>query len=125
LKGGVSAWDGSLEKIERVTAQEVENGLPSEDMIIDVRRPGEYTSEHLEGVPSIPLDFINDRMDEFPKDKSLVLHCAGGYRSMIAASILKARGFHRVKDVIGGYGALTKTSIPKQVNGCSSSLKKS
>ena len=96
-----------------MTATEVEAGLPSEEIIVDVRRPGEYSAEHLEGVPNIPLDFINERMDAFPKDKTLVLHCAGGYRSMIAASILKARGFHRVKDVIGGYNALSKTALKK------------
>jgi len=113
LNGGIAAWEGSLEKIDRLTATEVEAGLPSEEIIVDVRRPGEYSAEHLEGVPNIPLDFINERMDAFPKDKTLVLHCAGGYRSMIAASILKARGFHRVKDVIGGYNALSKTALKK------------
>ena len=113
LNGGISAWEGSLERIDRLTATEVEAGLPSEEIIVDVRRPGEYSAEHLEGVPNIPLDFINERMDAFPKDKTLVLHCAGGYRSMIAASILKARGFHRVKDVIGGYNALSKTALKK------------
>lgn len=113
LNGGISAWEGSLEKIDRLTATEVEAGLPSEEIIVDVRRPGEYSAEHLEGVPNIPLDFINERMDAFPKDKTLVLHCAGGYRSMIAASILKARGFHRVKDVIGGYNALSKTALKR------------
>lgn len=122
LNGGIAAWDGPLEKIDRLTATEVDAGLPSEDLIIDVRRPGEYTSEHLEGVPNIPLDFINERMDEFSKDKSLVLHCAGGYRSMIAASILKARGFHRVKDVIGGFGALSKTTLPKVSTACTKGL---
>ena len=113
LNGGIAAWEGSLERIDRLTATEVEAGLPSEEIIVDVRRPGEYSAEHLEGVPNIPLDFINERMDAFPKDKTLVLHCAGGYRSMIAASILKARGFHRVKDVIGGYNALSKTALKK------------
>jgi len=113
LNEGIAAWEGSLERIDRLTATEVEVGLPSEEIIVDVRRPGEYSAEHLEGVPNIPLDFINERMDAFPKDKTLVLHCAGGYRSMIAASILKARGFHRVKDVIGGYNALSKTALKK------------
>ena len=113
LNEGIAAWEGSLERIDRLTATEVEAGLPSEEIIVDVRRPGEYSAEHLEGVPNIPLDFINERMDAFPKDKTLVLHCAGGYRSMIAASILKARGFHRVKDVIGGYNALSKTALKK------------
>jgi hydroxyacylglutathione hydrolase len=97
--------------------------LGSDEVLIDVRKPGEYDAEHLADVPSIPLDYINERMVEFPKDKALVLHCAGGYRSMIAASILKARGYHHVKDVIGGFGALSKTSLPKTAYVCPSTLK--
>ena len=59
---------------------------------------------------------------EFPKDKDFILHCAGGYRSMIAASILKSRGYHNFKDVIGGMGDLTKTSIPKTEYVCPKTL---
>ena len=122
LQGGIDAWDSSLDKISRIEAEQVQEGLSQEEQLIDVRKPGEYDSEHLSDVPSIPLDFINERMSEFPKDKSLILHCAGGYRSMIAASILKARGFERVKDVIGGYGALAKTNLPKAVVACTKGL---
>lgn len=123
LKGGIQAWDGELDAINRLEASQVEQGLGSDEVLIDVRKPGEYDAEHLADVPSIPLDYINERMAEFPKDKALVLHCAGGYRSMIAASILKARGYHHVKDVIGGFGALSKTSLPKTAYVCPSTLK--
>ena len=123
LKGGIQAWDGELDAINRIEASQVEQGLGSDEVLIDVRKPGEYDAEHLADVPSIPLDYINERMVEFPKDKALVLHCAGGYRSMIAASILKARGYHHVKDVIGGFGALSKTSLPKTAYVCPSTLK--
>jgi rhodanese-related sulfurtransferase len=68
------------------------------------------------------LDFINESMADFPRDASIVLHCAGGYRSMIAASILKARGYQNVKDVIGGFGALSKTDLPKTSTVCTKGL---
>ena len=120
LDGGIRAWDDALDSIGRVEASEVEQGLHANELLIDVRKPGEYESEHLVDVPSIPLDFINERMAEFPKDKELVLLCGGGYRSMIAASILKARGFEGIKDVIGGYAALAKTDLPKVTVACAS-----
>jgi rhodanese-related sulfurtransferase len=120
LDGGIHAWEGTLESIGRVEASDVEQGLTANECLIDVRKPGEYESEHLVDVPSIPLDFINDRMAEFPKDKELVLLCGGGYRSMIAASILKSRGFEGIKDVIGGYAALAKTNLPKVTVACAS-----
>ena len=120
LDGGIRAWEDALDSIGRVEASEVEQGLTANELLIDVRKPGEYESEHLVDVPSIPLDFINERMAEFPKDKELVLLCGGGYRSMIAASILKARGFEGIKDVIGGYAALAKTNLPKVTVACAS-----
>jgi hydroxyacylglutathione hydrolase len=120
LDGGIRAWNDSLDSIGRLEASQVEQGLAVNELLIDVRKPGEYESEHLADVPSIPLDFINERMDEFPKDKELVLLCGGGYRSMIAASILKARGFEGIKDVIGGYAALAKTDLPKVTVACAS-----
>ena len=120
LDGGIRAWDDALDSIGRVEASEVEQGLHANELLIDVRKPGEYESEHLADVPSIPLDFINERMAKFPKDKELVLLCGGGYRSMIAASILKARGFEGIKDVIGGYAALAKTNLPKVIVACAS-----
>ena len=120
LDGGIHAWNDALDSIGRVEASEVEQGLTANELLIDVRKPGEYESEHLVDVPSIPLDFINERMAEFPKDIELVLLCGGGYRSMIAASILKARGFEGIKDVIGGYAALAKTNLPKVTVACAS-----
>jgi glyoxylase-like metal-dependent hydrolase (beta-lactamase superfamily II)/rhodanese-related sulfurtransferase len=120
LDGGIRAWEGTLDSIGRVEASDVEQGLTANERLIDVRKPGEYESEHLVDVPSIPLDFINECMAEFPKDKELVLLCGGGYRSMIAASILKSRGFEGIKDVIGGYAALAKTNLPKVTVACAS-----
>lgn len=118
LEGGFAAWQGSVDRIERLEAEDVAKGLASDATLIDVRKPGEYDADHLTEVPNIPLDFINERMGDFPRDASIVLHCAGGYRSMIAASILKARGYQKVRDVIGGYSALSKTDLPKMSSIC-------
>ena len=122
LDGGFAAWKGAVDRIDRMEAEEVANGLAAEEMLIDVRKPGEYDADHLTEVPNIPLDFINERMGDFPRDASIVLHCAGGYRSMIAASILKARGYQKVKDVIGGYSALSKTDLPTMSTVCTKGL---
>src|SRR5690554_252528 len=125
LKGGIQSWmDAGFEtdSIQRITATELEalmNG--GEDSVIDVRKPGEYESAHLENVPNLPLDFINEHIADFPSQKKTYLHCAGGYRSMIAASILKARGFHNMIDVIGGFGQIKNTNLPIVSEECESS----
>jgi glyoxylase-like metal-dependent hydrolase (beta-lactamase superfamily II)/rhodanese-related sulfurtransferase len=122
LEGGFAAWEGDVDRMERLEAEDVAKGIATEEILIDVRKPGEYDAGHLTEVPNIPLDFINESMADFPRDASIVLHCAGGYRSMIAASILKARGYQNVKDVIGGFGALSKTDLPKTSTVCTKGL---
>ena len=77
--------------------------------ILDVRKNSEYLSEHMKNVENIPLDLINDSMGSIDRHKTYYIHCAGGYRSMIAASILKARGFENVIDVVGGFKAIKDT----------------
>ena len=132
LKGGFDAWKSAgleydtvssfsaetLEKIVEKATNERENVS-----IFDVRKDGEYAAEHIVDVPSTPLDYINDHITEFPKEKEFYLHCAGGYRSMIAASILKARGYHNVINVIGGFDAIKKTGIKTTNYVCPSTLK--
>ena len=125
LKGSFESWKESgreVDTLESVTADELEQRQQVEEQsIFDVRKPGEYNSEHLEGVSNTPLDFINQHINEFPVDKDFFVHCAGGYRSVIAASILKARGFHKVIDVAGGYGALKNTQLKKVAAACPNS----
>ncbi|NBA84194.1 MBL fold metallo-hydrolase [Emticicia sp. CRIBPO] len=112
LKGGIEAWEKAgfeTDSIQSVSPGYLHENFSTGD-ILDVRNVNEYNTEHIEGVRNFPLDFINDNMQELDKDKPYVLHCAGGYRSMVAASILKARGFE-VMDVQGGYAAIKKTEL--------------
>jgi hydroxyacylglutathione hydrolase len=77
-----------------------------------VRKPGEFQSEHVKDAINIPLDFLNLHMAEIPKEGEVYLHCAGGYRSMIAASILKARGWDNLIDIRGGLKSISETDVP-------------
>jgi len=124
LEGGFESWKASgkdVDTLESVSAEVLEQKIKEDALVFDVRKPGEYTAEHIENVPSTPLDFLNDHIAEFPTNQDFYVHCAGGYRSVIAASILKARGFHNVIDVAGGYGAIKKTGIKRtDVISCSS-----
>jgi rhodanese-related sulfurtransferase len=116
LVGGIEAWKNAgkeVDSIGRITAEEFAIQFEEKLIVIDVRKPGEFSSEHVENAISIPLDFINNHMSEFPKEQPFIIHCAGGYRSIIAGSILKSRGFNNFVDVIGGYGAIFKTTVPK------------
>lgn len=89
-----------------------------------MRKPGEYTAARLPEATNTPLDFINEHLSAFPNQDSFYLHCAGGYRSMIAASVLKSRGIHNLIDVQGGFGAIKATGMPIQEEVCASTLKK-
>jgi len=125
LSGGFEAWKTSGKEIDTlpsVPANVLEQQIDKDALVFDVRRPGEYEAEHIENVPSTPLDFLNDHISEFPTNKDFYVHCAGGYRSVIAASILKARGYSKVIDVAGGYGAIKKTNIKRtKATACSNS----
>lgn len=126
LDGSFEAWKNSgkeIDTLRSVSAETLAEVMKDEVPVFDVRKPGEYANEHIVDVPSTPLDYLNDHVAEFPTDKDFYLHCAGGYRSVIAASILKARGYHHVIDVAGGYGAIKKTNIPRTDTVCPSTLK--
>lgn len=129
LEGGMKAWTDSGKEIETLDsisadelAQRCENGPVH---ILDVRKDGEYNSSHLENVQHFALDYINENMAQIQRDKTYHIHCAGGYRSVIAASILKARGFKNLVDVAGGYAAIKNTNLPITDSVCPSTLSKS
>ena len=126
LKGGIEAWknaDKQVDVVEGIDADELKNIIEKNKIeIFDVRKPGEYLSEHITEAHSTPLDFINDLMSEFPSNKPFYIHCAGGYRSMIAASILKSRGIHNLIDVKGGFGKIKESGIEVSDYVCPSKL---
>ncbi len=111
LQGGIDAWKQAGKEIDTVTsisAEAFSNLLAGNPNLaaFDVRKKSEYDSEHVIGVENLPLDFLNDNMAQINPDKTYYIHCAGGYRSMIAVSILKARGFDNLIDVAGGFAAI-------------------
>lgn len=118
LKGGIKAWEHAgkdLETIESISAEKFAKRYKNQNInTLDVRKESEFKSEHLEGdaVQHFALDYINDNMNAIDKDKTYYVHCAGGYRSVIAASILKARGFNNLVDIAGGFDAMKKTELP-------------
>jgi hydroxyacylglutathione hydrolase len=126
LKGGFDAWEKAgreTDRIDRITADELEEIWEQQKMtIIDVRKKSEFASEHLLDAINIPMHEINEHLAEFPKGNPFVLYCAGGYRSIIAGSILKQRGWDNFVDVIGGYDAIKKTALPKTEYVCPTTL---
>lgn len=125
LKGGFETWKKAGMEYDTVTTvgpEVLEENMKLHVPVFDVRKPGEYASEHIVDVPSAPLDFLNEHLVQFPKNEPFYIHCAGGYRSMIAASILKSRGYHNVIDVKGGYAAIKNTNIKRTAYVCPSTL---
>ncbi len=116
LNGGFATWEKSgkeTDEIKSINAKEFADKYKSEKLrIIDVRKPDEFESGHIVQAENLPLDNINDLMAEFSKNETLYIHCAGGYRSMVASSILKSRGFDNVVNIEGGYDAVAKTDVP-------------
>jgi rhodanese-related sulfurtransferase len=118
LKGGVEAWRAAghvLDTIWQISAEEFEKETKTGSKInlLDVRRESEYRTEHIVGAENFPLDFINRNMNLLDSHKTYYLQCGGGYRSLIAASILKSRGFQHVFNITGGYKALAATLLPR------------
>jgi rhodanese-related sulfurtransferase len=127
LNGGIEAWidaGNEIDTIESVAASRFEQDLNQTKIpVFDVRKEGEFQAEHLKIATHTPLDFINDYLAEFPKNEPFYLHCAGGYRSVIAASILKSRGFDQIINVEGGFNAIKNTRLETTTFVCPSTLK--
>ncbi|MGO3707773.1 MAG: MBL fold metallo-hydrolase [Mesonia hippocampi] len=114
LKGGFDAWKADnreTDSITSVTVDEVAAKLENnpDTLILDVRRNSEYLSERIKVAENLPLDFINENFTAIDKNKTYYVHCAGGYRSMIFTSILKARGYDNLIDVQGGFKAIKES----------------
>ncbi len=125
LKGGFEAWKAEgkpVDTVNRISAAEFETYYNKNVPVFDVRKASEYDSEHVINVENVPLNSIYEHLALFPKDKEFILHCAGGYRSMIAASILKQLGYDNFADVMGGFAEIAKTTVPKTAYVCPSTL---
>ncbi|MCL5129557.1 rhodanese-like domain-containing protein [Algibacter sp. L4_22] len=118
LEGGIESWKAAgkdIETIDSISVDEFSKRFNTQNIqVLDVRKDGEYQSEHLKGdnVKHFALDFINDNMNIIDKNQTYYIHCAGGYRSVIATSILKARGFNNLIDIAGGFGAIKNSNLP-------------
>ena len=123
LKDGFQTWldtEKDFDEIVSVSPEEfVELVDETELKVLDVRKPGEYETSHVEGSISAPLDFINESMKLINPEETYLVHCAGGYRSMIFTSILRARGFENLIDVAGGFGKIKEVEGVKIVEGVS------
>jgi glyoxylase-like metal-dependent hydrolase (beta-lactamase superfamily II)/rhodanese-related sulfurtransferase len=129
LKGGIEAWIAAgkeTDKVNRISASQFASEVKiGESKVIDVRKETEYAAEHVDEAYSKPLAFINDWIKDINPAEHFYMHCQGGYRSMIAASILQARGYRNFTEVDGGFAAIAKTDIPKTDFVCQSkTLKK-
>lgn len=117
LEGGFESWKKAgkeTDTIRRISAAEFAEKIKiGESKIVDVRKESEYAAEHIQEAYSKPLAYINDWIKDINPQEPFYIHCAGGYRSMIAASILQARGFRNFTEIEGGFNAIAKTTVPK------------
>jgi glyoxylase-like metal-dependent hydrolase (beta-lactamase superfamily II)/rhodanese-related sulfurtransferase len=115
LKGGLEAWKNAGNEVETLAEIDAESFAklynPSSIHLLDARKESEYQSQHIEGAMNFPLDFINQNMSMLDKNQQYYVHCAGGYRSVITASILKSRGFENLVNIQGGFKALSATNL--------------
>lgn len=113
LQGGFESWKKSgkeIDHITSITADELADIMNKEKVnVLDVRKSSEFQSEHIENAENVPLDFINESMAQIDKNKKYYVHCAGGYRSMVFTSILRARGFDKLIDVKGGFKTIKES----------------
>lgn len=113
LEGGFQSWINvgkEIDSIQSISAEELAAIQQSQPVnTLDVRKKSEYDSQHIVNAENVPLDYINDSMSQINKNKTYYVHCAGGYRSMIFTSILRARGFNNLIDVKGGFTAIKQS----------------
>jgi rhodanese-related sulfurtransferase len=128
LKGGFEAWltEGKeADVVDRISAEQFAKDLIiGEDKVFDVRKETEYAAEHVDESYNRPLAAINEWIKDINPQEHFFLHCAGGYRSMMAASILQARGYRNFTEIGGGFKAISETAIPKTDFVCQSKVMK-
>lgn len=126
LEGGIAAWKNAgfeTDSIHSITPEQFATELSDKSIVVDARKPSEYDAEHVENAINIPLDTVNSHLESVPANEDFYLHCAGGYRSVIMASILKSRGFHNLVNVEKGISGIRNTNVPLTQFVCPSTLK--
>ena len=128
LKGGFAAWLAAgkeADVVDRISAEQFAKEVTiGEDKVIDVRKETEYAAEHVDEAYNRPLAAVNEWIKDINPEEHFFLHCAGGYRSMMAASVLQARGYRNFTEVAGGFDAISKTNLPKTDFVCQSKVMK-
>ena len=129
LEGGFEAWKKAAKEYDTVTSitasefKQIEDDTNNDVPVFDVRKPSEFQSEHVLNATNTSLSNINNHLAEYPKNETFYVYCAGGYRSMIAASILKSRGIHNLIDIQGGFTAIKDAGVETTEYVCPSTLK--
>ncbi|MGR6088135.1 MAG: MBL fold metallo-hydrolase [Arcticibacter sp.] len=126
LEGGIEAWKNAgkeVDTVNRIAPEQFNKEFKlKESMVVDVRRESEYAAQHVDEAYNKPLAYINDWINSIDPHQHFFLHCAGGYRSMIAASLLQARGYRNFSEVSGGFNAIAKTEVPTTDFVCQSKM---
>ncbi|MFN5223028.1 MAG: MBL fold metallo-hydrolase [Bacteroidota bacterium] len=126
LNGGIEAWKNAgkeTDNVKRISPEQFNQEFKAkESMVVDVRRESEYAAQHVDEAYNKPLAYINDWINSIDPHQHFFLHCAGGYRSMIAASLLQARGYRNFSEVSGGFNAIAKTEVPTTDFVCQSKM---
>ena len=118
LSGGISSWKSagkSTDSIQIIQASSLKEKIDFKTTVVDVRKKSEFKNGHIKNSLNIPLDKLNEKIHKTSINGDFYIHCAGGYRSMIASSILKRKGIHKMTDVIGGFSAIKSAQIPIEI----------
>lgn len=127
LQGGIEAWKAAGKEVDSITSISAEEfaadfAAGKVDHVLDVRKPTEFLAQHVEGARNFPLDYINSNMKKLDRQETYYLHCLGGYRSMITASILRARGFGHLVDIDKGWRGIEEVDVPKSEYVCPTTI---
>ncbi|MDR6967513.1 glyoxylase-like metal-dependent hydrolase (beta-lactamase superfamily II)/rhodanese-related sulfurtransferase [Flavobacterium arsenatis] len=126
LEGGITAWQEAgfeVDSMKSISPEEFTSKLSEKSIVVDARKPGEFSAEHVENALNIPLDTVNQNFSEVPKNEQFYLHCAGGYRSVIMGSILKSRGIHNFINVEKGISGIRNAGLKLTNFVCPSTIK--
>lgn len=111
LQGGIASWDEELDTVHSIHADEMKSAMKSGTLVLDVRKPGEWSVSHVRDAQFLPLSDMPSNLKSLNKDTPYIVHCGGGYRSMTAISIMKREGFHQLTNVYGGFGAMVDAGL--------------